>query len=100
MLLAIFSREQKKLQGDSITLVDVFQKTETVKTQISDLKNIPLVGGWIKALKENKKSDEKGNETLHNIVLKNAKCSRRQHQKYVTDNRTLIIYIFIYRIFF
>ena len=51
-VITIFSRFQRKLQSDSITLLDMGDHVKTVKDQPKKLKQDPLLGGWMETLSE------------------------------------------------
>ena len=46
-VITIFSRFQRKLQSDSITLLDMGDHVKTVKDQLKKLKLDSLLGGWM-----------------------------------------------------
>ena len=51
-VITIFSRFQRKLQSDSITLLDMGDHVKTVKDQLKKLKQDPLLGGWMETFNE------------------------------------------------
>ena len=58
-LLFVFKVFQKKLQSNSITIVDIKPKDENFKKRIDILSVSSLIGGWEEAFKDN--FDEEAN---------------------------------------
>ena len=58
-LLFVFKVFQKKLQSDSITIVDIKPEVEKFKKRIDRLSVSSLIAGWEEAFKEN--FDEEAN---------------------------------------
>ena len=81
-VITIFSRFQRKLQSNSITLLDMGDHVKTVKDQLKKLKQDPLLGGWLKTFNEQLVVQSDGDD--ENIVLSGqerraAKPRRNQH---------------------
>ncbi len=89
-ILSVFSHYQKKLQADTLTIVQLPKLTKSVKEQLENLKNTALIGGWVSQLTENltNRNEEDNTIVLHGITLQRAKLSRRKtHHLYVTEKR-------------
>lgn len=90
-ILSVFAHYQKKLQSDSITMLDISKQTLSVKQKLDGLKQIDLIGGWVSTLNENLKNLNEDENTiqLHGIKLKCEKPKRlRQHHLFVTERRS------------
>ena len=71
-VLAVFSRFQKKIQSDSVTLLNLDIETSLVTSNLAKLKETPLLGGWVATLQTQLEStEEEGHATyrLKNIIL-------------------------------
>lgn len=93
-LLSVFSRYQKILQSDSISVLDVTKQTTLVVERLKALNTSDLIGGWIQAFNEaSKNDDEKGTTNVNEILgikLQEPRIKRRkEHHKYVSDIRNL-----------
>ena len=49
-VLVVFSRFQKKLQGDHVTRIDLEEETANVLASLNKLKETTLFGGWVYCL--------------------------------------------------
>lgn len=54
-ILSVFAYLKKKLQSDSITILDISKQTLFIKQKLYGLKKIDLIGTWVFSLKENLK---------------------------------------------
>ena len=73
-VLAVFSRFQKKLQSHTVTLLDLDTQTSVVTSNLVELKDTPLLVGWVATLETQIKSTEEDGHTmctLKNITLRN-----------------------------
>lgn len=68
-VLQVFSRFQKTLQSNHITILDMMQQKEKFCTKIKKLQNEPLLGGWLCALNEGIETTSNGEQKLKNITL-------------------------------
>ena len=90
---AVFSRFQKKIQSNNVTLLDIQQEVTLVKTSISSLQKTPLLGGWVSSLQAQSQlveSDERSFYMLKGIKLTSDEPRRRRgHHLFVADRRNL-----------
>jgi hypothetical protein len=89
-ILTVFSRYQKQLQDDTLTIVDVGSHTDKVKAKLANLKTTPLLGGWVQTLNELiVKTDDSGivRLLLYDVELHTETRRRKQHHTLVTDRR-------------
>ena len=88
-----FSRFQKKIQSDNVTLLDIQREVTLVKTSICSLQKTPLLGGWVSSLEAQSQlveSDERSFYMLKGIELTSDEPRRRRgHHLFVTDRRNL-----------
>ena len=89
-LLFVFKVFQKKLQSDSITIVDIKPEVEKFKKRIDKLSESSLIGGWEEDFKEN--FDEKANTFCGVEVWEKEKrtCRRKGTKKYITELGTFV----------
>ena len=80
-LLKVF---QKKLQRDSLTIVDIEPEAETFQKSIDKLSTSPLLGGWEEAFKERFNEEE---NTFCNTELWEKKRRNPEANLYVIDRR-------------
>jgi hypothetical protein len=89
-VLTIFSRYQKQLQADSITICDMDKLTCQVRARLTDLKERPLLGGWVEALEEQIITLDSGLQMLKGVELIPTMQNRRKsHHLYVPDHRNV-----------
>ena len=89
-LLFVFKVFQKKLQSDSITIVDIKPEVVKFKMRMDRLSESSLIGGWEEAFKEN--FDEEAN-TFCGIEVwekEKRKCRSIGTKKYITELRTFV----------
>ena len=90
-VITIFSRFQRKLQSDSITLRDMDDHVKTVKDQPKKLRQDPLLGGWMETFNEQLVVQSDGddeNMVLSGQELRTAKpCRNQQHNLFVNKTR-------------
>ena len=87
-VLTVFSRYQKLLQGDGITILDIEKTTKSVKARLLALTEDDLPGGWTKALKKELVLQPDGvTKILKGIELMRTKKRRKEHHQYVSDCR-------------
>ena len=89
-LLFVFKVFQKKLQRDSITIVDIKPEVEKFKKGIDRLSESSLIAGWEEAFKEN--FDEEANTFCGVEVWEKEKRKSRSigTKKYITELRTFV----------
>ena len=80
-LLKVF---QKKLQRDSLTIVDIEPEAEKFQKSIDKLSTSPLLGGWEEAFKERFNEEE---NTFCDTGLWEKKRRNPEANLYVTDRR-------------
>ena len=85
-VLFVFSRFQKKIQGDGITIINLHEQIHLVKRNLSNVEGSPLLGGWVSAL-ENQMERDGPVCTLRGIELSVQERRRKGHHLYVTDRR-------------
>ena len=89
-LLFVFKVFQKKLQSDSITIVDIKPEVVKFKKKMDRLSESSLIGGWEEAFKEN--FDEEAN-TFCGVEVwekEKRKCRSIGTKKYITELRTFV----------
>ncbi|KAL4132410.1 hypothetical protein QTP88_009564 [Uroleucon formosanum] len=87
-VLAIFSRYQRTIQSDKITVLDLVKHTELVINKIKSLSSINLVGGWVDVLEDELKGTD--GKVLKDIKLIDFQEKRKhRHNLYVTENRSV-----------
>lgn len=94
-LFSVFSRYQKNLQSDLISVLDMTKQTTLVVERLEALNTSDLKGGgWIQEFIEvSKNDDDKGTTNVSEILdiklqKPQIKC-RKKHHKYVSDTRNL-----------
>lgn len=85
-LLFVFARFQKRLQSDSTTLLDMQHAVNNVQSQIAELKEKPLIGGWQETL-ERSVTVSNGDICLKGTYLSQDRRRREQHHLLVSDKR-------------
>ena len=92
-VLAVFSRFQKKIQSDSVTLLDLDTEISLVTSKLVKVKETPLLGGWVETLQTQLDSTEEDGQTtyrLKNIALGEEKGGRtKDHHLCVTGKGTM-----------
>jgi hypothetical protein len=89
-ILAVFSRYQKHLQSDRVTILTMDKLTTQLKAKLRGLIDNCLLGGWVEALKEQMISHDDGSLMLKGIQLSKVRNMRRKtHHLYVTDKRNV-----------
>ena len=83
-LLFLFKNFQKKLQADSITIVDIDPEVQKLQKRLDNLSKSPLLGGWEEAFKEN--FDEQSN-TFCGIQVWVKVRRHSEDNPYATDRR-------------
>ena len=83
-LLFLFKVFQKKLQRDSLTIVDIEPEAEKFQKSIDKLSTSPLLGGWEEAFKERFNEEE---STFCETELWEKKRRNPEANLYVTDRR-------------
>lgn len=87
-VLMVFSRYQRQLQSDSITILDLQHKTNTVKSKLLALKDHPLTGGWFQTYTKSVQEQTDGSLTLKGIPLtKKSGRQSKNHNLYVSQKR-------------
>lgn len=87
-VLGVFSRYQKKLQRDDVTILDMEKATTSVKAKLLALREENLLGGWAMALENEVIKKPDGTKTLKDILLTSRPAKRRQeNHRYVSDRR-------------
>jgi hypothetical protein len=84
-VLTLYSRFQKKLQSDDITLLDVPKSSEVVRKRLEDILQRPLIGGWTTALLEQVIGSPEGQLSLKGVPL--SVKHRRATNNYVPVHR-------------
>jgi len=78
-MLSVYSHFQKRMQSDSLTVVDIPQATHSVKTQLEQLKTQSLIGGWMCKFTENLKDrNEEENSVLWHGIKLQAKTKKKK----------------------
>ena len=83
-MLLLFKNFQKKLQADSITIVDIDPEVQKLQKRLDNLSNSPLLGGWEEAFNEN--FDEQSN-TFCGIQVWVKVRRHSEDNPYATDRR-------------
>ena len=83
-LLSLFKIFQKKLQADSITIVDIDPEVQKLQKRLDNLSKTPLLGGWEEAFKEN--FDDQSN-TFCGIQVWVKVRRHSEDNPYATDRR-------------
>lgn len=103
-VLEIFSRFQKNLQRDTITLIDMIKYVKSTTQQLQALLQKPLIGGWVEALDGEMKISPKNNNCnsncqdnaddsdnniyeLKGVILNVGNRRLKTHNKYVSVQR-------------
>lgn len=93
-VLSVFSHYQKKLQADTLTVVQIPKMTKSLKEQLEKMKTTPLLGGWVSELTANltNQSEDDSTVVLHGITLQKSKplARRKRHHLYVTEKRDIM----------
>ena len=85
-VLSVFSHYQKKLQSDSITVLDIDTASDHMKKRIATLEETPLLGGWVAAINEQFVHQENEEVSLKGVILlKPRKPSRKEDHLYLSD---------------
>lgn len=85
-VLTVYSRFQKKIQSDDITIVDVSRYTQRVKSKLLALKTDALTAGWVQMMESSV-----GILRRDNIILETYEHrQKKEHHKYVTDRRDFL----------
>ena len=86
-LLTVFSRYQRQLQSDSVTLINMDRCTSNVKAKVLGLKETALPGGQVEALSEQVSEEEDESISLKGVELSRSARRRDYLHLYVTDTR-------------
>jgi hypothetical protein len=87
-VLVVFSRYQKTIQSDKITVLDLVKHTESVVNKLKSLNLINLVSGWVDVLEDELKSID--GKTLKDIKLIDFQEKQKfRHNFYITENRSV-----------
>ena len=68
-VLSVFSRYQKKLQSDSVTILDIDRASDHLKKKIAAIEETPLLGGWVAAINDKFVQQENGELSLKEVML-------------------------------
>ena len=83
----VFSHYQKKLQSDSITVLDIDTASDHLKKKIAALEETPLLGGWVAAINELFVQQEVSLKGV--MLLKPGEPRRKEHHLYLdTSHRS------------
>lgn len=82
------------MQADDVTLLDIENETMLVKTNLSKLEELPLLGGWVSVFELQLESQKKyrGKCLIYsesNEINNDGQMCRRGHHLYVSDKRDL-----------
>jgi hypothetical protein len=85
-LLFLLANFQKKLQRDSLTIVDIKPELEVFTQKLNLLTGAPLIGGWEETFQQSVVNDN-GVVTLYGHQLWSKTRRTSEANRYVTDRR-------------